>query len=121
MSAWGHQRPMSSKPRDRACPLRPESGRIVDHPATSACANSGREQVQQDAPEKGPQSYSMTSSALASNVGGTVRPSIRAVWGLMLSAKLDACTTGKSAGLAPLRMWPVYMPTWRHESTMLLP
>jgi hypothetical protein len=50
--------------------------------------------------------YSITSSARASSVGGTSRPSIRAVWALMTSSNLLACTTGRSAGLAPLRMRP---------------
>jgi hypothetical protein len=48
--------------------------------------------------------YSITSSARASSVGGTARPSILAVWALMTSSNFDACTTGKSAGLTPLRM-----------------
>ena len=51
--------------------------------------------------------HSITSSAVASSDGGTVRPSIRAVWALMTSSNLLACTTGKSAGFAPLRMRPV--------------
>ena len=50
--------------------------------------------------------YSITSSAMASNDGGTAMPSILAVWSLMTSSNLDACTTGRSAGLAPLRMRP---------------
>ena len=54
-----------------------------------------------------PPFHSITSSARASSVGGTVRPSILAVWALMTSSNLDACTTGRSAGLAPLRMRPV--------------
>jgi hypothetical protein len=37
----------------------------------------------------------------------SVEPSILAVSALMTSSNLDACTTGKSAGLAPLRMRPV--------------
>src|SRR5215475_2017934 len=40
------------------------------------------------------------------SVGGTVRPSIRAVAVLITSSNLVACTTGKSAGFAPLRMRP---------------
>ena len=48
--------------------------------------------------------YSITSSAATSNLLGTVRPSILAVWWLMTSSNFDACTTGKSAGLMPLRM-----------------
>ena len=46
-------------------------------------------------------------AARASKVGGTVRPSILAVSTLMTSSNLLACTTGKSAGFAPLRMRPV--------------
>ena len=53
-----------------------------------------------------PPVYSITSSAIESSVGGTVRPSILAVSALMTSSNLLACATGKSAGLAPLRMRP---------------
>src|SRR6516165_2597510 len=62
--------------------------------------------------------HSITSSASESSVGGTVRPSILAVCALMTSSNLVDCMTGKSAGLAPLRMRPVSMPTWRNPSTM---
>ena len=51
--------------------------------------------------------HSITSSALASSEVGTVRPSIRAVWALMTSSNLLDCTTGRSAGFAPLRTRPV--------------
>src|SRR5262249_15613103 len=51
--------------------------------------------------------HSMTSSARERSVGGTVRPSIRAVSALMINSNLLACTTGRSAGLVPLRMRPV--------------
>ena len=50
--------------------------------------------------------YSITSLAVASNIGGTVRPSILAVSALMTSSNLSDCTTGRSAGLEPLRMRP---------------
>jgi len=50
--------------------------------------------------------YSITSSARASSVGGTLRPSIRAVSALMTNSNLLDCTTGRSAGFAPLRMRP---------------
>src|SRR5262249_15936259 len=50
--------------------------------------------------------HSITSSASASSLSGMSRPSIRAVWALMTSSNLLDCTTGKSAGLAPLRMRP---------------
>src|SRR5262249_21602382 len=60
------------------------------------------EQVDELAP-----SHSIPSSAATSSLSGTVSPSIRAVWWLITSSNLLACTTGKSAGLAPLRMRPV--------------
>src|SRR5215471_5499509 len=54
-----------------------------------------------------PTLHSITSSARASNLSGTVIPSIRAVGWLMISSNLVDCTTGNSAGFAPLRMRPV--------------
>src|SRR5207249_5123793 len=59
------------------------------------------------APACGWRTYSITSSARVTSVGGTARPSILAVTWLMTSSNLLACTTGRSAGLAPLRMRPV--------------
>src|SRR5262245_39111064 len=50
--------------------------------------------------------HSITSSAVASSVCGTVMPSIVAVWTLKTSSNLLDWTTGKSAGLAPLTMRP---------------
>jgi hypothetical protein len=51
-----------------------------------------------------PSHHSITSSARASSVGGTVRPSAFAVLRLMTRSILTACCTGKSAGFSPLRM-----------------
>src|SRR5262245_30097660 len=48
--------------------------------------------------------HSITSSARASTVGGTSRPSALAVVRLMTSSSLVGCKTGKSAGFSPLRM-----------------
>ena len=53
------------------------------------------------------QLHSMTLSARVSNVAGTSMPSDLAVCRLMTSSNLVDCTTGKSAGLAPLRILPV--------------
>src|SRR6516165_3869282 len=50
--------------------------------------------------------HSITSSARASSVGAISRSSARAVGRLMINSNLVACTTGRSAGLAPLRMRP---------------
>jgi hypothetical protein len=57
-----------------------------------------------------------SSSAIASSDGGTVRPSILAACALMTSSNLLACTTGKSAGFAPLSIRPAYTPAWRWAS-----
>src|SRR6516162_8956910 len=46
--------------------------------------------------------HSITSSARASNAGGTSSPSARAVTRLMTNSNLVGCSTGRSAGLAPL-------------------
>src|SRR6516225_11321353 len=48
--------------------------------------------------------HSMTSSARARIEGGTVRPSALAVLRLTTSSKVVGCWTGRSAGLAPLRI-----------------
>ena len=51
--------------------------------------------------------HSITSSASASSVGGTSRLSALAVLRLMTSPSLVGCSTGNSAGFAPLRILPV--------------
>src|SRR5262245_6823554 len=56
--------------------------------------------------ELAPSHHSITSSAATSSLSGTVRPSILAVEALMTSSNLLDCTTGKSAGFAPLRIRP---------------
>jgi hypothetical protein len=48
--------------------------------------------------------YSITSSARASRVGGTVRPSTLAVLRLCASSYLVGFCTGRSAGFSPFRM-----------------
>jgi hypothetical protein len=48
--------------------------------------------------------HSITSSARASNVGGTSRPSVLAVLRLITSSYLVGACTGRSAGFSPLRM-----------------
>src|SRR5262249_52867123 len=51
--------------------------------------------------------HSTHSTAATSSLSGTVRPSIRAVGWLITNSNLLDCTTGRSAGFAPLRMRPV--------------
>src|SRR5262249_62353165 len=48
--------------------------------------------------------YSITSSAVASSAGGTVRPSALAVLRLINSATFVASSTGRSAGFSPWRI-----------------
>src|SRR5882724_3811622 len=50
--------------------------------------------------------HSMTSSARARIEGGTVMPSALAVLRLTTSSKGVGCWTGRSAGFAPLRIFP---------------
>src|SRR5262249_34695833 len=54
--------------------------------------------------ERSPVLYSITSSARASTEGGMVRPRALAVFRLITSSYLLGCSTGRSAGLAPLRI-----------------
>jgi hypothetical protein len=48
--------------------------------------------------------YRSTSSAWKRSVGGMVRPRAFAVFRLTTSSKVMGCSTGRSAGLAPLRI-----------------
>src|SRR6266567_5481331 len=50
--------------------------------------------------------HSITSSARARSACGTVRPSAVAVFRLMTRSNVVGCWTGRSAGLAPLRIFP---------------
>ena len=50
--------------------------------------------------------HSITSSARASSVGGTSRPSALAVLRFRMSSNFVGCMTGRSAGLAPERILP---------------
>src|SRR5262249_3715736 len=49
-------------------------------------------------------SHSITSSARASSIAGTSRPSARAVFRLITSSYLVGCCTGRSVGFSPFRM-----------------
>ena len=65
--------------------------------------SSGTSQMCQQQKSRG---YSITSSARAKRVGGIVNPSALAVFRLMTSSTLVLCWIGRSAGLAPLRIFP---------------
>src|SRR5215475_3125537 len=63
--------------------------------------------------------YSISSSARASRVGGTVMPSALAVFILMTSWKRVGCSTGKSAGWAPFRILSTYTAALRKRSAYI--
>jgi hypothetical protein len=65
--------------------------------------------------------HSITSSARASSVSGTSRPSALAVLRLITSSNLVGACTGSSAGLAPLRMRSTYDAASRNSSTCSTP
>src|SRR5262245_21156989 len=54
--------------------------------------------------ELAPPHHSMTSSARASNMAGTSRPSALATVRLMTNSNLVGCSTGRSPGFAPRRI-----------------
>src|SRR5262245_44831432 len=65
--------------------------------------------------------HSITSSARASSDGGIVRPSAFAVLRLMTRSNFVGCSTGKSAGLAPLRILSTYVAARRNKEERLAP
>ena len=67
------------------------------------------------------QHYSITSSARTRNDSGIVSPSAFAVLRLITSSNLVGCSTGKSAGLAPLAMRSTYSAARRIVPSRLTP
>src|SRR5262249_40692036 len=51
--------------------------------------------------------HSITSSASASNLSGICTPRAFAVFKLITNSNLVDCSTGRSAGFAPFRIFPV--------------
>jgi hypothetical protein len=90
-------------PAWKRCPLHDRSSTESGSPsAILLCrisATSRPEQVRQTE-----QAYSITSSARASSVGGTSRPSAFAVVRLTTNSNLVGCSTGMSLGFAPRRI-----------------
>src|SRR5262249_53492544 len=85
-------------------------------------ADSIRQQFGTQMPQGGhPPHHSITSSARASSVGGMVRPSALAVLRLMTNSSLVDCSTGKSAGLAPLKILSTYVAARRKLSARCWP
>jgi hypothetical protein len=63
--------------------------------------------------------HSITSSARVSSDSGTSIPSALAVFILMTNAKWVGCSTGRSAGWAPLRILSTYAAALRKRSAYL--
>jgi hypothetical protein len=76
----------------RAC------GTVRDGPASENLHNSGLVRRSKQQP------YSITSSARASSIGGTSRPSAFAVLRLIASSNFVGCSIGRSEGLAPFKI-----------------
>jgi hypothetical protein len=83
------------------CLLSPDSDQTADIPVRQLRATSG---LMHRSKQPG---HSITSSAIASMPGGMARPSTFAVLRLITSSNLLDCTTGRSAGLAPFRIFAV--------------
>src|SRR6476619_933388 len=82
----------------------------ADPPHSLALLRARRDRPSGRTAEQGDElaaSHSITSSARASSVGGTSRPSALAVLRLTTRSNLVGCMTGRSVGLSPLRMRPV--------------
>jgi hypothetical protein len=97
----------------------PGSGRRSALSRCRTSARSHREQMQQ--PVCRSQTYSITSSASATTVGGMSRPSVLAVLRLITSSYFVGCMTGRSDGLVPIRIFPTYTPIWRYASGRCAP
>src|SRR4029077_414172 len=65
--------------------------------------------------------HSITSSARASTLSEILTPSASAVLRLITSSDLVSCSTGRSAGSAPLSTSPVYAPGRRYNSEKFVP
>jgi len=63
----------------------------------------------------------ITLSALARTFGGIVRPICFAAFRLMISSNFVGCSTGKSAGFAPLRILSTYVAARRSKSLLSTP
>ena len=97
------------------------SGKLWRNPTTGtagccARAESGHAAAPPSSVMNSRLSHSITSSAVASNDGGTVRPRAFAVLTLNTNSYLVGCWTGRSAGFSPLRIRSTYPAARRYWS-----
>ena len=94
MSALGHKRTYASAKRHVR--FTPKSGHVQCNSVCPPCANSGlMHRSKTDC-------YSITSSARSRNNSGIAKPRTLAAIRLTTSSNLVGCSTGRSAGFAPL-------------------
>ena len=106
--------PSPSGPDEPAQPVREPLTRLavkdIQSPASRAARarreRPRRHRTAEHRDELAPLHHSITSSARASNEGGTSRPRALAVFRLRTSSNLVGRITGSSAGLAPFRISP---------------
>ena len=97
-------------PPCRACASGSSAARFISTPMrriVGCCARAASGHASRRAAEQRDELaplHSITSSARASSVGGTSRPSALAVLRLITSSYLVGACTGRSAGFSPLRM-----------------
>ena len=94
---------VSNKPPQRLL-LAPGPQRLRQRVRGSPQAGSTVAAAPPSRSEIAPADHSITSSARASSIGGTSRPSALAVIRLMTKLNLVGCSTGMSAGFAPRRI-----------------
>src|SRR5690349_14277859 len=93
---------MRKAQREKTTPLYPTI-------RTSTGADTSKDQLLTHALQQGgPPPYSITASAVAMSVCGIVSPRVFAVLRLMTNSKVLGCSTGRSAGFAPLRILSAY-------------
>src|SRR5262249_46642125 len=89
----------------------------VEEPSTASKADVSRcSKIRYTKP-----AYSITSSARASSVDGTVSPRALAVVKLTTRSNLVGCSTGRSEGFAPSKMLSTYSAARRYISVKLGP
>ena len=105
--------------RPRGCGRRPQiaDGRELPHLLRPRRERPRGRSAAEERDEVAPPEHSITSSARASNDGGTSMPSALAVLRLITNSNLVGAWTGSSAGFAPLRMRSTYWAARRNWST----
>src|SRR4029078_11734258 len=84
------------------------AAQITDHRRSLLCPRRERQRGRDETRNEIAPSHSITSAARASRVGGTLTPSALAVLRLMTSSNVVGCSTGRSAGFAPLSILSKY-------------